>query len=280
MKTSKKSFIRNSSKEKSASKECKRFKELIVDALYNELTGADRQYFQSHMKACPSCVMEYEEMASVLGVMEQRRRPEMSEDFWDSFMPSIQEQIDMENARRNRWRRLLDKFQWEFNFRWILYPAAALLLVAAGISIGRYVYKPSGGIINTLTHSDNASVSKLTPVMSKHFDDLRPMLLDCANYSSEEGEGGSTGMVMVNKKMLKTLMHKNYLLKKMAENENNPALKQLLEELELILMELVNSETDSGKQSIRSAQTILSENDVLFKMKVFDSERKKRKYSL
>lgn len=280
MRTSKKKLMKDSMKEKNVSRECKRFKDLIVDALYNELAASDKQYFQAHLTSCPSCVLEYEEMASVLGVMEQRRRPEMGEDFWDSFMPAVQDRIDAEQVRGNWWRRFRDNFQFEFNFRWVLYPVAALLLVAAGISIGRYLYMPSGGLMDALSDSAKASVSNLTPVVAQHFDDLRPMLLDCANYSGEEGDNGSADSMLVNKKMLVKLMYKNHLLKKMAEKENNPALKQLLEELGLILTELVNSEAGAGKQSLRSAQTILSENDVLFKMNVFDSQRKKREYSL
>ncbi|UCH97894.1 MAG: zf-HC2 domain-containing protein, partial [Candidatus Aminicenantes bacterium] len=74
---------------------CKNFRGIMVDALYNydELSGEDKRLFHAHLAICPACAGEYKEMAAVLGVMDQRQRPEMGEEFWDSYYLRLLEKI-------------------------------------------------------------------------------------------------------------------------------------------------------------------------------------------
>lgn len=264
---------------------CTYFKELMVDALYDELSQSDKKSFQAHLKACSSCAVEYEEMAAVLNVMDRRRQPGMSESYWDTYLPRLRERMAVE-AKTPGQRLLAGEWlkQWRgrfhFDFRWILYPAAAMLLVALGIGIGRYLYLPAGKSLMERV-GEVTSVAKVSPAVSEHFENLRPILIDYANYTAEEN-GGSTGeMVQVDKTTLKKLVMQNYLLKQMVNRSNDGALKQLLEELELVLLELSNAGADGKKtgrlRTIRSVQTILNKNDVLFKMKVYDTDKDKRK---
>jgi anti-sigma factor RsiW len=74
---------------------CKDFKGMVVDVLYNydQLPGEDKRLFHAHLTTCPACAVEYEEMAGVLALMDQRDKPEMEEEFWDSYYPRLQEKI-------------------------------------------------------------------------------------------------------------------------------------------------------------------------------------------
>jgi hypothetical protein len=265
-------------------KNCRYFKELMVDALYDELCQGDKKSFQAHLNACSSCAVEYEEMAAVLNVMDRRQQPEMSESYWGTYLPRLRERMTVEvetpgqglpgGEWLKRWRE-----RFHFDLRWILYPAAALLLVAFGIGIGRYLYQPSG---KSFMKRIGAVIpgAEAVPAVSEHFENLRPILIDYANYNAEKN-GGTGEMVGVDKTTLKKLVLQNYLLKQMVTRSNHAALRQLLEELELVLVELSNAEADGKKtgrlQTIRSVQTILNTNDVLFKMKVYDTDKDKGK---
>lgn len=264
---------------------CWYFKELMVDALYHELSQSDKKSFQAHLKACSSCAVEYEEMAAVLNVMDQRQQPEMSESYWDTYLPRLRERMAAEvktpgqRLLAGEWlKRWRDRFH--FDLRWILYPAAAMLLVALGIGIGRFLYLPAGKSLMERI-GEVTPVAKVNPAVSEHFENLRPILIDYANYTAKENGGGTGEMVRVDKTTLKKLVLQNYLLKQMVNRSNDAALKQLLEELELVLLELSNAEADGKKtdrlQTIRSVQTILNKNDVLFKMKVYDTNKDKGK---
>ena len=86
---------------------CKRFKKLIVDALYNydQLLEEEKQLFHAHLSICPGCAVEYEEMAVILGVMDQRQAPEMGEEFWNSYYLRLQEKMEKsrEIEKNNIW---------------------------------------------------------------------------------------------------------------------------------------------------------------------------------
>jgi hypothetical protein len=266
---------------------CKNFKGIVVDALYNydELSEKDKRLFQVHLTACPGCAVEYEEMAAVLGVMDQRQRPEMAEEFWDSYMLRLQEKLnEAEKKEKKKIWSWLKKWWENFNFdiqllRWVLYPAAALLLVVLGIAIGRYLYLPSvPGKGEELISSALPLERKISPAVADHFGNLRPMLIDYANYTAGENETSEEELVTVDKKTLKKLVLQNYLLKKIAARENDLSLKQLLVDLEMILLEISNIETNSGrKETIRRVRDILDQCDILFKMKVYNKHKNNRK---
>lgn len=262
---------------------CKDFKVIVVDALYNydELSEEDKRLFHAHLTTCPACAGEYEELAAVLGVMDQRPRPEMGEEFWDSYMLRLQEKLEEaeEKEKKKIWSWL--KKWWEnFKFdiqrlRWVLYPAAALLLVVLGIAIGRYLYLPS-------VPGRVGEERKISPVMAEHFENLRPLLIDCANYNAQETGSAEGEFILVDKKTLKKLAWQNLLLKRIAARGHDVVLTQLLEELEMILLEISNAEPGetngdiTGKETIGLVQDILKKNDTLFKMKIYNKSEDKR----
>ena len=277
---------------------CKDFKEIVVDALYScdQLSEQDKRLFHAHLTTCPACAEEYEEMVGVLALMDQRQKPEMGEEYWDSYYPRLLEKIkESEEKEKNKIKNkiwLWVKKWWEnFRFdvqrlRWVLYPAAAMLLVVIGIVIGRYVYLPSvPGEGEELIGSALSSQSKISPVVAEHFETLRPMLIDCANYNAREA-GAGEDLVLIDKKTLKELALQNLLLKRIAARGNDVVLTRLLEELELILLELSNGEpgeSDSdiaGDDTIGLVRDILKKNDTLFKMKVYNKSADNRNVQL
>ena len=278
---------------------CRQFKRLMVDVLYDyeELSEQDKNAFHAHLSSCPGCALEYEEMTSALNVMDQRRAPEMGDDYWDSYMVNLQEKISVA-AEEEKPRHSEPANQVHYNiiplhpgkrvWRWALYPVAATILVLIGIAIGRYLYLPTPVPPVTgeqLLSSAGTPGREISPAVREHFDNLRPMLIDYANYSPGENGKGSEGFVMVDKNILQKMALQNYLLKKIAARENNAALKQVLEELELILLEISNTDPaenripGSRKETIQRVQDILSENDLLFKMEIYDKNRNTPKTS-
>jgi hypothetical protein len=278
---------------------CKDFKEIVVDALYNydELSKTDKRLFRAHLTSCPACAGEYEEIAEVLALMDQRQKPEMGEEFWDSYYPRLLEKIKKQEkvpliksfsggSRGAVFSKRAPLAAGGKMRRWMLYPVAALLLVVIGIIIGRYLYLPSvPGEGEKLISSTLSSERKISPVVAEHFETLRPMLIDCANYNAQEN-GSGEDFVLIDKKTLKQLVLQNLLLKRIAARGNDVVLTRLLEELELILLELSNAEPGgsnsdiAGDETIGRIRDILKENDTLFKMKVYNKSADNRNVQL
>jgi hypothetical protein len=273
---------------------CEDFKGIVVDALYNydQLSEENKRLFHAHLTTCPGCAGEYEEMAAVLGVMDQRQRPEMGEEVWDSYMLRLQEKLEEaeEKEKKKIWswlKKWWENFSFDIQrFRWVLYPAAALLLVVLGIAIGRYLYLPPvPGKGEELISGTLSSERKISPVVLEHFETLRPLLIDCANYNAREAGSGEE-FVLIDKKPLKKLAWQNLLLKRIAARGNDVVLTQLLEELEMILLEISNAEPGetngdiTGKETIGRVRDILEKNDTLFKMKIYNRSEDNRNVQL
>ena len=278
---------------------CKDFKGMVVDVLYNydQLPGEDKHLFHAHLTTCPACAVEYEEMAGVLALMDQRDKPEMEEEFWDSYYPRLMEKIKKQEkvsliksfcggSRGAVFSKRAPLAVGDKIRRWMLLPAAALLLVVIGIVIGRYLYMPPvPGKGEKLISSSLSSERKFNPVVAEHFESLRPLLIDCANYDVQE-TGSGEDFVLIDKKTLKKLAWQNLLLKRIAARGNDVVLTQVLEELELVLLELSNAEPGesngdiAGEETIGRVREILKKNDTLFKMNVYNKSEDNRNVRL
>ncbi len=260
-------------------KTCNRFKDLMVDAFYEELAQEERRFFHSHLDNCSHCSAEYQELTSAMNVMDRREPPEMSEEFWDNFRPNLQLKInEMEAERRSfstdasssRLRQWWRNFNFKWDARWLLYPAAAMLVVVSGIVIGRYIYSP---VTTDYKGGTTFAVNSANPAVADHLEELRPMLVDYSNYSPQDMEQGAD-QILVDRDELQQLILRNKLLKKMVERGKDANTKQLLEDLEMILLELSNSGKNSDrKDTLQTVQEMLKENNVLFKMNVANKRR-------
>jgi hypothetical protein len=272
-------------------KSCTYFKGLMTEVLFGNDADAEktRPALQEHMAECPGCAAEYREMAALLTVTAKRRRPEMGEDYWDSYMVTLREKMELrESQKMNPFRYLLKRARDAMDFlredplatggkirRWVLYPAAALVLIFVGIAIGRHLYPPPGKGEPGGTFI--AAERMITPAVSEHFENLRPLLIDYANASLPEKGTEEKEWVTLDQELLKQLLFQNYLLKKMVARKNDVSLEQLLSSLEMVLLEISNSK---GNETARRVREILKYNDILFKMKVYNTNRSKPLSSL
>lgn len=258
---------------------CKKYRKVFVEALYNELPAAGRESFQAHLNECQGCASEYAKMVSVLGIMDERKRPEIKEEYWDSYWTRLEERIDIEHRGIKDKIKLDRLWKWAGGFHFkigrVLYPAAAVLLLAIGIFVGKIIYSPSSSPLKETGMIDRAAVSNnlIFSAAARHFENLRPLLVECSNFTTGESMAGEEA-IPVEEKTIKKLVFQHYLLKKAVAKSDNIFLKQLVDELELILLEISNS-NGQKTQAIEAVQEILKEDDILFKMKVYTNKGKR-----
>jgi hypothetical protein len=250
-------------------KECKRYRDMFDDVLYNEAPESYRKAFFLHLKKCHPCSSEYEKISSLLNQMDKRRRPEMKEEFWGGYWARLESRMKDESVPKGEpgWWETLNEF-FSFKYRWAMAPVAAILLVVVGIGIGRYISIPSG---RQILNSALAPIRQFSPAVAEHFDNMKPLLIDYSNAESGIEETTIEEPFMVDKGILKKLVLQNYLLKKAVANSNDPSIKQLLDDMELVLIELSNSEGNE-EELAESIKNIIKRNDMLFKMKIYKNK--------
>jgi hypothetical protein len=246
-------------------KSCKKIKGLMVDALYNDLHETGQNVFLEHLKTCPGCSAEYEKLISLKGVMNKRQRHKMSEDFWDNYYLRLEEKLETMEKKK---RPSIKTAWWRW---WVLYPAGALAILLVAIAFGLFLSLPGGrNIVDTAV----SSIRQLSPAVAQHFENLQPLLIDYSNYSPGESETAPEETVLVEKSTVQKLLLENRMLKQVVAKNNNISAKQLMDELELILLEISNSNGDR-EVTLRAVQQLIKDDDILFKIKVLAKKDKK-----
>lgn len=276
-------------------KQCKKINQLMADAVYGDLSETGKRVFQDHIDTCPQCAQDYDKIKKTLGVMEQRERPEMSTGFWDNYYQRLEEKLDHSEKLESKERRKQLSVAQPHDFtvstvheppskrRWLTYvlATAAVLFVAAGIALYMSsMYEEDEGFA-----AATAAIPSYNTAVSDHFDSVQPVLVDYANYTPSQNKpvyaaqnGGEDELVTIGKSAIKKLLLENQMLKRVVAKQKNIPAKQLLEELEVILLELENG-GDDPRGTRQLIKELIDEYDILFKMDVYKKKRKQKTLS-
>ncbi len=111
----------------------------MVEALYREIDGDDARAFEAHLAECPECAALYADMRVTAAAMDRRRRPDPGADFWDGYWERLEARIVRESpdSGASRFERRRSLGSWGYRV------AAAALVLAAGVWIGRSFFVPA-----------------------------------------------------------------------------------------------------------------------------------------
>jgi len=243
---------------------CKKYREQIVLYLYGELTDREKAELEDHLKVCTDCAEDLAYTREVFQTLDDAKVESVPEADWDKCWKAIHTDITEKQTKR--------KAKKLFYFPGWVYAGASLILIfVLGIAIGRF-WLPSHSP-TAVADMATATVSgglkpDVTPdyvqqSLNDHFENLKPLLVEYANYTNE-GNGKET--VTLDKEALKNLLIQNYLLKKIVA-ESNPSAQEILEDLDLVLREIKNQKSDDTTAS-SLIKDLIHERDILFKMDV------------
>ncbi|HOW86873.1 MAG TPA: zf-HC2 domain-containing protein [Candidatus Aminicenantes bacterium] len=126
--------------------DCRKCRDLMIEALYGELGPAEQEAFDRHCQACPSCAAERRAAAEALKLMDRRRRPDPGPEFWDGYWDRLSRRLIWEATANGRRPSLASRLGGLFARlpRWSYQAAGAAALILAGILIGRLALGPAG----------------------------------------------------------------------------------------------------------------------------------------
>lgn len=233
---------------------CKKSKEKIILYLYGELSEREKAELEDHLKECSECSHDLEYTKKVFKLVDSSKKEAIPEANWERSWKAISTGVGPKPERRKRL----------FLFPVWAYASAALVLVfALGIIIGG-LWIPS---LRKAPLSAEGSPVSMDQPLKEHFEALKPVLTEYANYSPSEQNGPT---VTVDKEILENLLLQNYLLRRAIAKSNNSSLEQFLEDIDLILREVTNLRNGDQPTLTLIKDTIL-QREILFKMEVFQN---------
>ncbi len=228
---------------------CKKFKEKIILHLYGELNEEDTKKLMEHVKECVECAQDLAYTEKVFHLLDETKTTEIPEAQWEKCWNTI----DAEIIKKQRKQKRLLPFP-----RWAYATAAMIFVFLVGLYIGRIAFLPNQSKGAPLEGTQSA----LNPTLQEHLESLKPVLVEYANYTGSEEKG----TIVIDKELVRSLIIQNVLLKRMIA-EKNPSVKQLLEDVDLVLREIANQEEDDT-ETLAMIKEIIQERGILYEIEV------------
>lgn len=230
---------------------CKKSKEKIVLYLYGELSEREKAELENHVKECPACLEDFEYTKKVFQLIEDNK-DDAPEANWDKCWREIGTRVQV--APRKHKSFLLAP-------RWVYAAAGMLLIFVLGALIGRYWFFPP----QKSPVESGISQSAMNLTLSSYIDELKPILIEYANYTaSEERE-----TMIIERDIVRGLLIQNLLLKDLVA-KSDPSLIPFLEDLDIVLKELSNMQK-GDKLTPSMIKELIHEREILFKMEILQT---------
>ena len=148
---------------------------------------------------------------------------------------------------------------WLSPSQWAYASAALLAVFVVGFFLGRIAFfQPAkkGPVLLEGTQS------AMHPSIKEHFESLKPVLVEFANYTASP----ENGTITIDKSIVRSLIIQNILLKRLIAEED-PSTKEILEDVDLVLREIANREGDDT-HTLSMIKELIQERGIMYEIEV------------
>jgi hypothetical protein len=261
---------------------CSEYISLIVEVASGAAGKGDRLRLEDHLESCAACSLELERLSGLLGLT---RQPETDpgDAYWDAYYGRLVERMDgagVSSPGLNvRAGALLQQLSASLRApRWALQLAVAVLLVVSGIVIGRTVLepRPEGPALAVVPDpgSANGLVQRTALEQRAHayLDRSKTLLLGLVNFDVDLDDPRTLN-VDRRRQMAGDLVSEATVLQDELAAADQQRLRQLISDLEIILMQIANIESVHDVPEIEMVQDGVNRKAILFKIEVEEMRR-------
>lgn len=254
--------------------ECRKCRDLMIDAIYGGMSAEDRSAFDCHLASCPGCAGEFGDMKAALDIFDRKVRPDPGQEFWDGYWDRLEKRLDGEASAVPAGRSLRDLLAASFRSipRLAAGTTAAVVLVAFGVFLDRTVLKPRVSDVQTAQSRLFPETGPEIPVASadrarEYLERSKLIILGFVNY--EQGAEETYGLDFPRqKRMSRELVQEAAFLKNELSSPANKRLHELVSDLETILVQIANLKSENDipavdvaiKQGVKSKGLLLKIN--------------------
>lgn len=232
---------------------CKKHKEKIILYLYGELDEKGKAEVESHIRECADCAKDLAFTKKVFMALDkaQDKIPEASwEKCWKEIKGTIAEKRDKKKS--------FLAFP-----RWVYATAGILAVFVAGMLVGRYWFVPGAKPRLQTAAISPVPLTSYQPVLQDFIEDLKPVLVEYANYSAKKEKE----VIVMDKEVARSLIIQNLLLRRIVA-EKDPTALQFLEDVDIVLKEIANLKS-GDKETPSLIKELIEQKGILFKMEIF-----------
>ncbi len=231
----------------------------LLDAYYEDLPEAGWQ----HLRDCLECRAAFARISELLDEVRTAPIPERTEGYGREVWARLEPHLE---ARKPHWWRR----------PWFFAPAAAALLVIAFIAGMLTMRSRQNPGSQQLAGAHQAGISGpdqqrvFLSAMSDHLERSEILLAQLLNASpAEENISDERGRA-------RDLLDENRLLRETASRSGDHAHAALLDDLERVFLDLANSPGQLSADDVAELQRRIASQGLLFKVRVTDTETRRK----
>jgi hypothetical protein len=227
--------------------------------------AAENSAIAEHVKDCAKCKAELVKLQAVLSAVNDETLPvpereKYGEQVWASVKPRLNE------PTREGW------MAWLRPQRLALAGGLLALIIVAFVA-GRVTKHVDPPPPITAENQPQKNERLARGAVAEHLERSQMMLVELANADASSGELD----ISYEQERARDLLQANRLYKQSAKRAGDPAVRSVLDELERVLLEISNSPSELSKQRLAELQQQISDQGILFKVRVMGSKVRSKK---
>ena len=257
-------------------RKCERCRNLILGALYDELPVKEKTWFQDHLKECENCRLQFEKYRETMQVMDQKQEEKLPDEYWEGYWNQLLSKLDSRKTVKGRnipaRKRLTLVFPslpaWSYKLGF------ALMILILGIFLGKVIFLPSPeSIPDKINRYPNyGTMTSLDARTYRFLEKSKILLLGIINYDPEADEVSSFNLDH-NRNISQHLVEQIPSLQNDLESSSQGKLSRLIADLELILMQIANLESEEDISQIELIQSGVEQRSILMKITINEMEK-------
>jgi len=232
---------------------CNECRNLIVVRIYGGLEPAGDKELQTHIRECGECRRMYtrfEDHTSILAGADPEALPD-----WEASWRTI--------AGRAFPGRNEGRVRWSIP-RPVLAVASLVLVFILGALVGRQLlFREPYTASSEMLALQGSGIA-----LERYADDLDPILTGFMNRTASAEVEEASRIAQIERLLIQDMLIQTRLLKHLMDQTDDPALPELLDDLELILVGMANLQS-GDEESLSHLQEIIREKDLKFKLRAF-----------
>ena len=244
----------------------------MIDALYNDLNHEQQERFMVHLNSCQKCSDEYARISNTIDIMNNKKQLDPGEHFWDNYWDNLENKLEPQPKKVPAvirwWQEFLDNFYIEPSFIYRTVGAMAILII--GVMIGKYYYGDSTSNFKAPTKGTNelSSIVKRTALeqrTDRYLQRSKVLLLGLINSEYDDEESLALNLPH-QKEVSQNLVHEASLLKQELDDPKQNQLRNLVTDLEVILLQIANLESEHDLSAVEMVKSGVDRRGILLKI--------------
>lgn len=278
-------------------KRCAEFEELMADSLYGVDDDDRRVRLDEHIQNCETCARLLEELHGTLELMSRYERRDPGPEFWGTYWDRLVARMESEDGagvgqsddttQRAWWRARVGGGRVA---SWTYRVAAVAAILLMGVYVGRTFLvpdngvrppvvvtqdtapdavegntPPDAGVVTPTDESGGAGVELASSARAMRYVEKSHMLL-LALVNNDPDTDGYAASLETRRARSRKLLGEAPSIKEDLNNPRQRRLRELVAELEKILVQIANLESEEDFEEVEFIRGRVNRHDVLLKI--------------